>query len=97
MRSKRPAKVTKFSKSMAGRWWLGKPLAVMVSNGRGRENSKRERVWFSPHCLEPGVEAGLNRVWGVSYPIAKARGLPFQFSGLRPAEPKPGTEVHWAY
>jgi hypothetical protein len=23
------------------------------SNGRGRENSKREVVWFSPHCLKP--------------------------------------------
>jgi hypothetical protein len=22
--------------------------------GRGRENSGRERVWFSPHCLKPG-------------------------------------------
>lgn len=22
-------------------------------NGRGRENARRERVWFSPHCLQP--------------------------------------------
>jgi hypothetical protein len=24
----------------------------------GNENSKRERIWFSPHCLRPGVNAG---------------------------------------
>jgi DNA adenine methylase len=23
------------------------------SDGRGRENAKRERIWFSPHCLKP--------------------------------------------
>jgi len=23
------------------------------SDGRGRENSDRERIWFSPHCLKP--------------------------------------------
>jgi site-specific DNA-adenine methylase len=23
------------------------------SNGRGRENASRERIWFSPHCLKP--------------------------------------------
>jgi len=22
-----------------------------VGNGPGRENAKRERIWFSPHCL----------------------------------------------
>ena len=22
-------------------------------NGRGRENSSRERIWFSPHCIKP--------------------------------------------
>lgn len=25
------------------------------SNGRGRANSYRERIWFSPHCLQPNV------------------------------------------
>lgn len=24
-------------------------------DGRGRENSTRERIWFSPHCLKPGL------------------------------------------
>ena len=24
-------------------------------NGRGRANSYRERIWFSPHCLQPNV------------------------------------------
>ena len=23
------------------------------AQGRGRDNAKRERVWFSPHCLRP--------------------------------------------
>jgi hypothetical protein len=23
------------------------------SNGKGRENAGRERIWFSPHCLRP--------------------------------------------
>ena len=23
------------------------------SDGRGRENAARERIWFSPHCLKP--------------------------------------------
>lgn len=23
--------------------------------GRGRENANRERIWFSPHCLKPGL------------------------------------------
>jgi DNA adenine methylase len=27
------------------------------SNKRGRENAKRECVWFSPHCLNPAEEA----------------------------------------
>lgn len=26
------------------------------SNGRGRENAGRERLWFSPHCLQPAQE-----------------------------------------
>ena len=26
------------------------------SDGRGRENSNRERIWFSPHCLRPSDE-----------------------------------------
>ena len=23
------------------------------ASGRGRDNARRERIWFSPHCLEP--------------------------------------------
>lgn len=26
------------------------------SNGTGRENANRERIWFSPHCLKPKAE-----------------------------------------
>ena len=26
------------------------------ANARGRENAKRERIWFSPHCLKVNVE-----------------------------------------
>lgn len=28
-----------------------------LSNGQGRANSKRERIWFSPHCLQPDLFA----------------------------------------
>jgi hypothetical protein len=24
---------------------------------KGRENAGRERLWFSPHCVDPTVEA----------------------------------------
>jgi DNA adenine methylase len=27
------------------------------SDGRGRENAARERIWFSPHCIKPGLFA----------------------------------------
>lgn len=27
-----------------------------AANARGRENTARERIWFSPHCLEPEPE-----------------------------------------
>ena len=27
--------------------------------GRGRDNAARERVWFSPHCLKPGLQGAL--------------------------------------
>jgi DNA adenine methylase len=26
------------------------------SDGRGRENARRERIWFSPHCLAPELD-----------------------------------------
>ena len=26
---------------------------ALLGKGRGRENAKRERIWFSPHCLRP--------------------------------------------
>lgn len=29
------------------------------SDGAGRENSKRERIWFSPHCIKPERERTL--------------------------------------
>lgn len=29
------------------------------NQGEGEnENAKRERIWFSPHCLKPGVDTG---------------------------------------
>lgn len=36
--------------------------------GEGRENSKRERIWFSPHCLNPKEvpsEIGLSDLFGM--------------------------------
>lgn len=27
----------------------------MIGDGRGKVNSHRERIWFSPHCLKPAV------------------------------------------
>jgi len=27
----------------------------IVSNGRGRQNAARERIWFSPHCLRSSL------------------------------------------
>lgn len=32
-------------------WKAGGGMGNQVSDGRGRENASRERVWFSPHCL----------------------------------------------
>ena len=29
------------------------------SGGRGRDNAKRERIWFSPHCIRPVALIGL--------------------------------------
>lgn len=29
-------------------------------DGRGRKNSRRERLWFSPHCLRPDLFSGVN-------------------------------------
>lgn len=28
------------------------------SNGRGRDNKHRERIWFSPHCLSGTGDGG---------------------------------------
>jgi hypothetical protein len=40
---------------MPGTWecfaWEAPGGYGSMGNGRGRENAKRERVWFSPHCL----------------------------------------------
>lgn len=33
--------------------WKSKGGYGSQGQGRGRENAKRERVWFSPHCLKP--------------------------------------------
>jgi DNA adenine methylase len=33
-------------------WKTGGGYGLM-SDGRGRENINRERIWFSPHCLRP--------------------------------------------
>ena len=41
------------------------------ANGRGRRNAQRERIWFSPHCLEaqqgvlPGFEGAFDRLAGL--------------------------------
>ena len=31
--------------------WKAKGGYGSQGDGRGRDNSKRERLWFSPHCL----------------------------------------------
>lgn len=33
--------------------WKAKGGYGSQGKGRGRENSGRERIWFSPHCLRP--------------------------------------------
>ena len=33
--------------------WKAKGGYGSQGNGQGRENSKRERIWFSPHCVRP--------------------------------------------
>lgn len=44
---------------MPGDWecvpWKARGGYASQSDGDGRENSKRERVWFSPHCLKPDL------------------------------------------
>jgi hypothetical protein len=30
--------------------WKAQGGMSNIGNGRGRENAKRERIWFSPHC-----------------------------------------------
>jgi hypothetical protein len=34
--------------------WKTKGGYGSQGNGQGRENSTKERIWFSPHCLSPG-------------------------------------------
>jgi hypothetical protein len=42
---------------MPGSWdcvaWKARGGYGSQSDGRGRENAKRERIWFSPHCVQP--------------------------------------------
>jgi DNA adenine methylase len=42
---------------MPGSWecveWKARGGYGSQSDGRGRENSGRERIWFSPHCIRP--------------------------------------------
>ena len=38
--------------------WRAKGGMGNQSNGRGRDNARRERVWFSPHCHRPGLWDG---------------------------------------
>ena len=35
--------------------WKAKGGYGSQGNGAGRANSGRERIWFSPHCLQPGL------------------------------------------
>jgi hypothetical protein len=30
-----------------------------IGNAKGKENAKKERVWFSPHCLKPSNQTSL--------------------------------------
>lgn len=39
------------------RWEARGGYANQKADGRGRANAKRECLWFSPHCLNPGDEA----------------------------------------
>lgn len=39
------------------RWEARGGYSNQSKDGRGRANAKREILWFSPHCLDPGVEA----------------------------------------
>lgn len=34
-------------------YWKARGGYGSQGNGRGRENSVKERIWFSPHCLKP--------------------------------------------
>jgi len=39
--------------------WKTKGGMGNISQGRGRANAKRERVWFSPACVRPSEDGGL--------------------------------------
>jgi hypothetical protein len=40
--------------------WKAKGGYGSQSNGRARDNAERERVWFSPYCLSPGLFANVS-------------------------------------
>jgi hypothetical protein len=39
------------------RWQARGGYANQKADGRGRANAKRETLWFSKYCLQPGIEA----------------------------------------
>ena len=49
--------------AMPGNWecfaWKTRGGYGSQADGRGRANANRERIWFSPHCLKPGLFGGL--------------------------------------
>jgi DNA adenine methylase len=40
-------------------WWKSKGGYGSQGDGRGRDNSARERIWFSPHCLADEARQGV--------------------------------------
>jgi DNA adenine methylase len=46
--------------AMPGGWacvpWKAKGGYGSQSDGQGRENAARERIWFSPHCIDPTID-----------------------------------------
>jgi hypothetical protein len=36
-------------------WWKSNGGYANQKGGLGKENAKRERIWFSPHCQRPGL------------------------------------------
>jgi hypothetical protein len=39
--------------------WKAQGGMANQGTGRGRDNANRERIWCSPHCLEPTTQMNL--------------------------------------